>query len=131
MLDIMNRKEQAVYLTKSTGVLPAIKLKLEADIVSYIQAMYDGGARVVEITMTTPKALQHFEALSAQFAGRLCLAAGTVLGVIYNLYGDIVGEVKAPQAGVIFGLRSRASVLEGQWCCFFGVVEKTVDNLIP
>ena len=79
MLDIMNRKEQAVYLTKSTGVLPAIKLKLEADIVSYIQAMYDGGARVVEITMTTPKALQHFEALSAQFAGRLCLAAGTVL----------------------------------------------------
>lgn len=59
------------------------------------------------------------------------LAAGTVLGVIYDLYGDRVAEVKAPREGVVFGLRSRPSVLEGQWCCFFGVVETTVDDLIP
>ena len=56
---------------------------------------------------------------------------GTLLGQIYDLYGDVVSELKAPQKGVVFGLRSRASVLEGQWCCFFGVVEKTVDDLIP
>lgn len=55
----------------------------------------------------------------------------TLIGQVYNLYGDVIGEVRAPQAGVIFGLRSRPSVLEGQWCCFFGVVEETVDNLIP
>jgi predicted deacylase len=59
------------------------------------------------------------------------LPAGTVLGRIYNLYGDVAAEVTAPQEGVVFGLRSRASVLEGQWCCFFGVVEKTVNDLIP
>lgn len=59
------------------------------------------------------------------------LAAGTVLGVIYDLYGDPIAEVKAPREGVVFGLRSRPSVLEGQWCCFFGVVETTVDDLIP
>jgi hypothetical protein len=59
------------------------------------------------------------------------LEKGTVLGTIYDLYGDVIGEVKAPRDGVIFGLRSRPSVLEGQWCCFFGVVEQTVDNLIP
>jgi uncharacterized protein len=59
------------------------------------------------------------------------LEAGTVLGSIYDLYGDVIAEVKAPRDGVIFGLRSRPSVLEGQWCCFFGVVEQTVDNLIP
>lgn len=58
------------------------------------------------------------------------LAAGTVLGTIYDIYGDVVGEVAAPRDGVVFGLRSRPSVLEGQWCCFFGVVEKTVDDLI-
>jgi uncharacterized protein len=56
---------------------------------------------------------------------------GTLLGQIYDLYGDVVAELKAPQKGVVFGLRSRASVLEGQWCCFFGVVEKTVNDLIP
>jgi predicted deacylase len=55
----------------------------------------------------------------------------TVLGQIYNLYGDVIGELRAPQEGVVFGLRARPSVLEGQWCCFFGVVEETVDDLIP
>ncbi len=59
------------------------------------------------------------------------LEAGTVLGTIYDLYGDVIGEVKAPRRGVVFGLRSRPSVLEGQWCCFFGVVEKTVTDLLP
>ena len=56
---------------------------------------------------------------------------GTPLGVIYNLYGDVLAELTAPTEGVVFGLRSRPSVLEGQWCCFFGVIEQTVDNLIP
>ena len=56
---------------------------------------------------------------------------GTVLGQIYNLYGDVIAEVKAPQKGVVFGLRSRPSVLEGEWCCFFGVIERTVNDLIP
>ncbi|MBW4438547.1 MAG: succinylglutamate desuccinylase/aspartoacylase family protein [Pleurocapsa minor GSE-CHR-MK-17-07R] len=59
------------------------------------------------------------------------LPKDTVLGKIYDLYGDVVAEVRAPRDGVIFGLRSRPSVLEGQWVCFFGVVEETVDNLIP
>jgi predicted deacylase len=59
------------------------------------------------------------------------IAAGTLIGQIYDLYGDVIGEVRAPRDGVIFGLRSRPSVLEGQWCCFFGVVEETVTHLIP
>lgn len=59
------------------------------------------------------------------------IAANTLIGQIYDLYGDVIAEVRAPRAGVIFGLRSRPSVLEGQWCCFFGVIENVVDNLIP
>lgn len=59
------------------------------------------------------------------------LPEGTPLGRIYDLYGDVAAEVRAPQEGVVFGLRSRASVLEGQWCCFFGVIERTVDDLLP
>lgn len=58
------------------------------------------------------------------------LAEGTILGSIYNLYGDVIAEVKAPKDGVVFGLRSRPSVLEGQWCCFFGVVESQVEDLV-
>ena len=68
---------------------------------------------------------------TADLPFEILVKEGTVLGQIYNLYGDVIGEVKAPRDGVVFGLRSRPSVLEGQWCCFFGVVEKTVDDLIP
>ncbi len=58
------------------------------------------------------------------------IEADTLIGQVYDLYGDVVGEVRAPQEGVIFGMRARPSVLEGQWCCFFGVIEDTVDNFI-
>ncbi|MDZ4766389.1 MAG: M14 family metallopeptidase [Chloroflexota bacterium] len=68
---------------------------------------------------------------SADLPFETTIAAGTLIGQIYNLYGDVIAEVRAPREGVIFGLRSRPSVLEGQWCCFFGVIEETVDNLIP
>ena len=67
---------------------------------------------------------------AADVAFETLLAKDTLLGQIYDLYGDVVAEIRAPQEGVVFGLRSRASVLEGQWCCFFGVVEETVDDLI-
>jgi len=44
-----------------------------------VQAMYDGGARVIEITMTTPGVLDAFQAVSAELGARVFLAAGTTL----------------------------------------------------
>ena len=74
-------RERAIHRTRSTGVLPAIKLKQDEskDIVSYVRAMIDGGARVVEVTMTTPGVLEMFRALAKEFGDELSLAAGTVL----------------------------------------------------
>jgi 2-dehydro-3-deoxyphosphogluconate aldolase/(4S)-4-hydroxy-2-oxoglutarate aldolase len=75
----MSARERAIYLTRSTGVLPAIKLKADEDVVPFVRAMHDGGARVVEITMTTPGVLAMFRALSDEFGSEMSLAAGTVL----------------------------------------------------
>lgn len=75
----MSVREEVIYQTKSTGILPAIKLKQQEDILPYIQAMYDGGARVVEVTITTPGAVEHFQAVSIKFGQKLYVAAGTVL----------------------------------------------------
>jgi 2-dehydro-3-deoxyphosphogluconate aldolase/(4S)-4-hydroxy-2-oxoglutarate aldolase len=77
----MSARERAIHRTRSTGVLPAIKLKQDEnkDIVSYVRAMVDGGARVVEVTMTTPGVLEMFRALAKEFGDELSLAAGTVL----------------------------------------------------
>jgi uncharacterized protein len=55
---------------------------------------------------------------------------GMLLGSIYDLFGEVRAEVRAPQDGVVFGLRSRPSVLAGEWCCFFGVVEETRNTLL-
>ena len=74
-----NLRETVIELTKATGVLPCIKLREKADCLAYASAMYDGGARVIEVTMTTPGALQAIEAISSEFKGRLFVAAGTVL----------------------------------------------------
>jgi len=75
----MTLKEKVVHLTKVTGILPCIKLHEKDDFIAYAKAMHDGGARVIEITMTTPGALEAIEAISQEFGNNLLVAAGTVL----------------------------------------------------
>ncbi len=72
-------KEYVIQQTKSTGILPCIKLHQKDDYIAYAQAMYDGGARVIEVTMTTPGVLEAIEAISDHFGDELLVAAGTVL----------------------------------------------------
>lgn len=80
---LMNRdlslKEYVIEQTKKTGILPCIKLHQKDDYIAYAQAMYDGGARVIEVTMTTPGVLEAIEAISEHFGEKLLVAAGTVL----------------------------------------------------
>ena len=59
------------------------------------------------------------------------MPAGTPLGRIYDLYGKITAEVLAPEEGLVFGLRSRPSVLEGEWCCFYGIIDEVRTDLLP
>jgi len=75
----MSIRDRAIHLTKTTGILPAMKLKQAENILPYVQAMYDGGARVVEITMTTPGVLDMFNAIRSEFGDKMFIAAGTTL----------------------------------------------------
>lgn len=72
-------KEKVIERTKATGILPCIKLHEKADYIAYAKAMADGGARIIEVTMTTPGVLEAVEAISSHFGDRLLVAAGTVL----------------------------------------------------
>lgn len=58
------------------------------------------------------------------------IPAGTPLGRVFDLYGDERGEVVAPEEGVVFGLRSRPAVIEGEWCCFYGIIDEVRDDLL-
>jgi 2-dehydro-3-deoxyphosphogluconate aldolase/(4S)-4-hydroxy-2-oxoglutarate aldolase len=76
----MSIRDRATYWTKSNGVLPAMKLKHEEEsIIPYIRAMRDAGVRVIEVTMTTPGVLHHFEAMRKEFGDEIFPAAGTTL----------------------------------------------------
>ncbi len=75
----LSLKEYVVSQTKKTGVLPCIKLHQKDDFIKYATAMYEGGARVIEVTMTTPGVLEAIEAISSHFGDELLVAAGTVL----------------------------------------------------
>lgn len=75
-------REEAVRLTKETGLLPAMKLNKKMDVKPYLQAMYDSGVRIVEITSTSVNAYELYEELSEYFNGKLFIAAGTVLDAI-------------------------------------------------
>jgi 2-dehydro-3-deoxyphosphogluconate aldolase/(4S)-4-hydroxy-2-oxoglutarate aldolase len=79
MIENMNTREKAIYWTKEAGVLPAIKIKAEDNVIPYVRAMLEGGVHVVEITTTTPNAFKHFEAIEKEFKGEVLTAAGTVL----------------------------------------------------
>ena len=58
------------------------------------------------------------------------IPAGTPLGRVFDLYGDECATVVAPEEGVVFGLRSRPAVIEGEWCCFYGVIDEVRDDLL-
>ena len=58
------------------------------------------------------------------------LPAGAPLGRVFDLYGDQCGEVVAPEEGVVFGLRSRPAVIEGEWCCFYGIIDEVRNDLL-
>jgi 2-dehydro-3-deoxyphosphogluconate aldolase/(4S)-4-hydroxy-2-oxoglutarate aldolase len=72
-------REEVIYRTVNTGVLPAIKLTQKEDLLPYARALYEGGARVIEVTMTTPGVHDAFEAISTEFGRELYVGAGTVL----------------------------------------------------
>jgi predicted deacylase len=59
------------------------------------------------------------------------MAKGTLLGRIYNLYGDVIQEITAPVDGQVFGLRFRAMTRTGDWICFYAVIDEVRENLIP
>jgi predicted deacylase len=59
------------------------------------------------------------------------IGANELLGTIYNLYGDVTAEIRSPTEGVVFGLRSRPATRIGEWCCFFGLIDAVVDDLLP
>ncbi len=61
------------------GIVPVVRTNSAESAIRAIEAIYRGGIRAAEITMTVPGALHALESIADEYGGRLVLGAGTVL----------------------------------------------------
>src|ERR1035437_6982573 len=61
------------------GVVPVVRTSSAESAIRAIEAVYRGGIRAAEITMTVPGAIKALEKLADAFGDKLVLGAGTVL----------------------------------------------------
>src|SRR5277367_1123040 len=61
------------------GVVPVVRTSSAESAILAIEAVYRGGIRAAEITMTVPGAIKALEKLADEFGDKLVLGAGTVL----------------------------------------------------
>jgi uncharacterized protein len=52
---------------------------------------------------------------------------GTLMARIFDLYGNVLEEVRAPCDGQIFGMRTQPCVYQGDWACFYGEILETIS----
>lgn len=61
------------------GIVPVVRTTSAESAVKSIEAIYRGGVRSAEITMTVPGAIKALEKIADQFGDKIMLGAGTVL----------------------------------------------------
>lgn len=61
------------------GIVPVVRTETAEGAIGAIEAIYRGGIRAAEITMTVPGAIRALEKVADQFGDRILLGAGTVL----------------------------------------------------
>jgi len=74
----MTQKETLAQIT-GIGLVPVVRTESAERAILAIKAIYRGGLRVAEITMTVPGAVRALEKIADQFGDKIVLGAGTVL----------------------------------------------------
>jgi 2-dehydro-3-deoxyphosphogluconate aldolase/(4S)-4-hydroxy-2-oxoglutarate aldolase len=74
----MTAKEILAFIT-DVGMVPIVRAATADGALRAVEAIYLGGVRAAEVTMTVPGAVRVLEKLADQFGGKMVLGAGTVL----------------------------------------------------
>jgi 2-dehydro-3-deoxyphosphogluconate aldolase/(4S)-4-hydroxy-2-oxoglutarate aldolase len=74
----MTSKEILAFITE-VGMVPVVRTASAEGAIQAVEAIYAGGVRAAEITMTVPGAIHALEKLADRFGGKIVLGAGTVL----------------------------------------------------
>jgi 2-dehydro-3-deoxyphosphogluconate aldolase/(4S)-4-hydroxy-2-oxoglutarate aldolase len=74
----MTAKQILAFITE-VGIVPVVRTASAEQAIRAVEAIYEGGIRAAEITMTVPGAVRALEKVADQFGGKIMLGAGTVL----------------------------------------------------
>ncbi len=75
----MKTPQEVVAEMERTGVVAVIRAQSSEQLIDVVGALHQGGLTCVEVTMTTPNALDVIKAASQEFAGKCVIGVGTVL----------------------------------------------------
>lgn len=89
----MNR-EQGLHQLEQTRIIAILRGVAETDLMQVAEALWQGGIRVMEITLNTPDALQMIDQVQKQYGEQMYIGAGTVL--------DLEDAHNAVEAGASF-----------------------------
>src|SRR5450432_3368219 len=73
------KRDAILHSILHIGVVPVVRTSSAESAVLAIEAVFRGGIRAAEITMTVPGAIKALEKLADAFGDKLVLGAGTVL----------------------------------------------------
>lgn len=71
--------QQILSFITDIGIVPVVRTNSAESAIKAIEAIYRGGVRSAEITMTVPGAIKALEKIADQFGDKIMLGAGTVL----------------------------------------------------
>ncbi len=72
-------KQQILSSIIDIGIVPVVRTTSAENAIKAIEAIYNGGIRAAEITMTVPGAVRALEKVADKFGDKIVLGAGTVL----------------------------------------------------
>lgn len=75
----MATRSQTLQRLLNPGVIAVIRADSSAQLINVADALVQGGAPTMEVTMTTPNALQVISDVRAKFGDAICIGVGTVL----------------------------------------------------
>jgi 2-dehydro-3-deoxyphosphogluconate aldolase/(4S)-4-hydroxy-2-oxoglutarate aldolase len=71
--------QQILSAMTEIGIVPVVRTTSAESALKSVEAIFKGGVRAAEVTMTVPGAIKALEKLADQFGDKIILGAGTVL----------------------------------------------------
>lgn len=75
----MNKKEENLKLMSESGIISIIRAESSTELFQVASALKEGGIKIIEVTMTTPDALEVIKEISGRLKEEILIGVGTVL----------------------------------------------------